>query len=71
MEFSDYIICEFLPCFWVENKRVFHRFVFYNPNTPKNRARSLIFSYYRIITPPKHRYLGEKSLDDLIQTVAA
>jgi len=59
MGFSNYIIwIKFSTCFKVETW-AFHQFGFYNPNTPKNRAHSLVFSYYRIRTSPKHRYLGE------------
>lgn len=37
-------------------KWVFHQFGFYNPKISKNWASFLIFSDYRIRTPPKHYF---------------
>jgi len=35
-------------------KWVFHQFGFYNPKTSKNMEHYLMFSDYRVRTPPKH-----------------
>jgi len=52
-------------------KWFFHQFGFYNSKTSKNKAHSLLFSDYRIRTPPKHFFQGKNRSNYIIRIVSA
>jgi len=58
--FLDFRIwTEIFLCYEIK-KWVFHQFGFHDSKISKNRACSFPFSIYRIWTPPKHAFSGEK-----------